>query len=347
MAVSTRLIRGRIKSITNTRKITKAMELVAAAKMRKSVASTLATRPYATRASEMLALIAESGHPPRHPLLAVRKPKKILLIFVTSNKGLCGGYNANIIRHTAAALTDHDDIMSVRVRGKRIFSHPPPAIPPPSVKGEEKGGGSGAIEVITIGRKGERAVAKLGLKIIASFVQMADVPRFDEIRPVAQTALEGFAKKEYDKVAIAYTDFASAVRQEPKIRQLLPITSHELEKMLSRLAPSRTHAERTQTDADLTRNFAESSVENQSFIFEPSPAAILDVMLPQLFASQLYQAVLEASASEHSSRMLAMRNASDSAGDMIDDLTFTFNQARQAGITREIAEISAGKAVLE
>ncbi|MBI4457469.1 ATP synthase F1 subunit gamma [Candidatus Uhrbacteria bacterium] len=302
MAVSPRLIRRRIKSVTNTRKITKAMELVAASKMRKAVSAVLASRPYAAaawRAVGELAKVTESKH---HPLLARRdKIKRVLVVLFTSDRGLCGGFNAQLLKATA-------DFMK---------------------------GVPHEVDFVTVGRKGQDALRRQGAKIVATFTDLGNNPKSTDIRPIADLATSDFVAGAYDRVFIATTDFRSALVQKPVVQELLP---------LIRVAGIGKVDGQPEMSGGEDLHVAESGHE---FVFEPSPAAVLDRMLPRLVEVRLYQALLESSASEHSARMLAMRSASDAAADMIDDLTFTFNQARQAGITREIAEISSGKAALE
>jgi len=292
MAVNTRVIRRRIKSVTNTKKITKAMEMVAASKMRKAVGSVLSTRPYATLAWEMVGEISRLTDVATHPLLG--KPTKsrnaTLLILITSDRGLCGGFNAQMLKETFKFL---------------------------------RAAGGKEIDVITIGKKGGDAIRRVKKNVIASFADLTNNPRAKDVLPVARLAMDEFVAGKYESVFLAYTDYVSAIKQIPRVRQLLPIVKDE--EMAA----------------------AEKPEAGYGFMFEPNPREILEVMLPRLVETQVFQALLESAASEHSARMLAMRNASDAAGEMIDDLTFTFNQARQAAITREISEISAGKAVIE
>lgn len=279
MSSSPRLIRSRIKSVTGTKKITKAIEMVSAAKMRRSTSATIASRPYATAGGELIVRLAATGvHP--HPLLATRELKRTLLVVISSHRGLAGGFNANIIKKAVEAYGPNTD-------------------------------------VVTVGRKGEDALRRLGKPIVASFPILRDVPTALDARPLAAFVIDQFSKAIYDKVLIAYTDFVSAVVQKAQVRTLLPLSVGS-----AKTAPT-------------------------EYLFEPTPAAILDFVLPRMVETQIYQTLLESSASEHSARMMAMRNATDAATDMVDDLTFTLNQARQAGITREISEIAAGKAALE
>lgn len=304
MAVNTKIIRRRVKSIVSTKKITKAMELVAAAKMRKTVKAALATRAYAVLAQEMLSRLSQMKDLQNLTFLRAEPVKKILMVVIASNKGLCGGFNTNIFKKTVEQVGQQS-----------------------KTKVE--------IEAITVGKRAERMMKKLGLNIIAAFSPFSDAPKILEIMPLAKIVEEEFANKKYEKIIIVYTDYLSAVSQKPKIRQLLPISRTDLKEMLKGLAKQ----------AEISP--AVEPIQNIDFIFEPDPSRVLTVMLPRLLETQIYQAVLESSASEHSARMLAMRNASDAAEEMIDDLVFTLNQARQSAITREIAEISGGAAALE
>ena len=313
MPVSPRLLRRRLKSVTSTRKITKAMELVAAAKMRRATTATTSSRPYATAAWNLLLNLSSSSAPQSHPLLVVREVKRVLLIVITSHRGLAGGYNANIIRKVAEQLKNPERLVT------------------PTGSPELRPIKKPAIDVVTIGRKGEAAVRRLGYNIIASFPIASDIPGPDDLRPLAALVINEYKKGTYDKVVVAYTDFVSVMLQRAKLRQLLPVSPIDLEKTIK--------------DHVIARN--EMTKQSQEYLFEPSPSEILDFMLPRLVETQLYQSLLESTASEHSARMVAMQSATNAAGDMIDDLTFTMNQARQAGITREISEIAAGKASLE
>jgi len=310
MAVSTRIIRRRIKSVGNTRKITKAMELVAAAKMRKAVGGVLASRPYSSLAWETIRALGGTEQSRLHPLLQQReKVSRILVVLITSDRGLCGGFNAQMLKK----ITDY----------ARAEKEAP-------------------IDFITIGKRGQDALTRMNLPIIASWNGLSALPTVVDVRPVATFAMQEFLNRKYDKVVLAYTDFISSLRQAPKVRQLLPLVR----------IPGLGAAEDVAAGSELGQSETpehpaeEHFATGTEYVFEPSPFAVLDLMLPRLVETQVYQAVLESSASEQSARMLAMRNATDAAGDMIDDLSFTYNQARQAAITREIAEISAGKAAL-
>ncbi len=304
MASSTRLIRRRIKSVTNTRKITKAMELVAAAKMRKAVAAVLATRPYAEAAWRAIRELAKVTDPTLHPLLREREGTgRTLIVLFSSDRGLCGGFNAQLLR----------------TFGKFVA------------------GRTGPVDVVTVGRKGQDAARRRGLNVIATFTDLSNNPVVTDIRPIADIAIGDFVKTGgYDEVRLAFTDYRSAMTQVPHVAQLLPIVRIEgLGDVSDAVAEG------------LAAKEAKASGGANEYLFEPSPEKVLDVMLPRLVEAQIYQALLESSASEHAARMMAMRSATDAAEEMIGDLTLTYNQARQAGITREIAEISSGKAALE
>lgn len=313
MAVSTKIIKRRIKSVKNTKKITKAMELVSAAKMRRAVEAVLNTRSYSSLAWELLLHLSAIREQVSLPLLEMRKVERLLVILMTSNRGLCGSFNTNIIRKTIEQLKDPKNIARHRDGGKELD-------PAEQVD----------VSVIAVGKKGGDMVAKLGHKLLAVFVEVSDTPRLDDILPIVKMVREGYEQKQFDKVVVAYTDFKSALNQVPKLRQLLPLSTVDLEKML--------------LDAGVEEPTAKE--QETEYLFEPDKLEVLEMMLPRLVESQLFQAILESSASEHSARMMAMRNASDAAEDMVDELNLSFNKARQAGITQQIAEIAGGAAAL-
>jgi len=316
MAVNTKAIQTRIKSVQNTRKITKAMEVVAAAKMRKAVDSALNTRTYATTAWNLLVNLSKVQEK-NIPLLEVRPVKKLLMVIVTSNRGLCGSFNSNIIKKTAAQLENPQNIATQRVNDQEI-----------------KGGKELEIDVIGIGKKGVNFAKKMGYNMISSFTDISDTPKLDDALIISKIIISEYEKKTYDKVVIAYTDFKSTLNQEAKLRQVLPISERDLEKMISEIGDDNT--EKEMVKEELT-----------DYLFEPNKTEVLKIILPRLVESQVFQALLESAASEHSSRMMAMRTASDAADDMIKELNLNFNKARQAAITQEISEIVGGAAALE
>lgn len=289
-------IKKRIKSVSNTRQVTKAMEAVSASKMKKSTDRALTSRDYSSLGWQLINNLAKVTDEKSHPLLKrADKVENLLVIFITSDKGLCGGFNAQVIRQMESFLKENED--------KKI-------------------------DVLAIGKKGQKVLKKLNKEILGAYEGFSEDPSVAQLRPIAQTALEEFISGKYDQVNIVFTDFKSAISQEPIVRQLLPLESFE--ELVGR------EKDKEEVKEDLTE-----------YIFEPSPKKLLDAILPRLVETQIFQAMLESAASEHSARMMAMKNATDAANDMINELTLTFNQARQAAITQEIAEISAGSAALE
>ncbi|MDQ1284462.1 MAG: F-type H+-transporting ATPase subunit gamma, partial [Patescibacteria group bacterium] len=188
------------------------------------------------------------------------------------------------------------------------------------------------IDFITIGKKGESVIRKLGKEIVATFPELTYLPKIEAVRAVAKVAIDDYIAKKYDKVVVAYTDYVSAVIQQPKIRQILPISKIDIEKMIA--------------DIDVHAQELGIKEPKMEYKIEPSPAEVLEYILPRLIEMQIYHAILESNASKESARMLAMRNATDAAGEMADNLTLMYNQIRQSKITQEIAEISAGAAAL-
>ncbi|MFA4954672.1 MAG: ATP synthase F1 subunit gamma [Patescibacteria group bacterium] len=296
MAVSTRLIRRRIKSVANTRKITKAMELVSAAKMRKTVQLTLSSRAYAATIRKVVESVRGHVDPRLHALLAGRgQAKNSLLVIASSDRGLCGGFNAQIVKKSLEFLKTRTETVSI----------------------------------VTVGKRAEQAARRANYPIVAAFESISNAPSFERTRPVGDLLYGEFVAGRCDRVFMAFTDFKNAVTQIPLIEQLLPIVpENELGKNDTGFEP-------------------DELADEPRMLFEPDARQLLDTLLPRLLEMRVYQALLESTASEHSARTAAMRSATDNASDMLEDLTFTFNQARQSTITREISEISAGKAALE
>ena len=318
MPVNTKAIKRRIKSVGNTKKITKAMEMISAVKMRKAVEAAVNTRTYATLAWDLLVKLAK-GERDVLPLLTVRPVKKLLVILITSNRGMCGSFNSNIIRKTAEQLKDPRNISRHRMGNETLE-------PENEVE----------VDVIGVGKKGADFAKKMKYNLIASYSDFSDTPTLNDISPISKMIVEAYEKQQYDKVVVAYTDYKSAVIQTAKLRQVLPISEHDLEKMINDINSS----------SELRTPNSELSIEVDDYLFEPDTTEVLRIILPRLVETQVYQATLESAASEHSARMMAMRNASDSAEDMIKELNLNFNKARQAGITQEIAEIAGGAAAL-
>ncbi len=301
MAISTKILKSRIKSIQNTMKITKAMELVAATKMRKAVNQVLASRSYSDLAWDILTRIKSKTNSKWHPLLNdIKQPKRVLLVVISSNRGLCGGYNTQLSREVTRYI---------RAREESTF------------------------ELALVGKKARSLLSIFGDHIIADFIKEDVITQINEIFSLSHFILDDFTKLKYDAVVVAYTDFISSLKQIPRLRQLLPIQGKD--EYLGEI-----DTKQSTFKSQMKKNGSE-------YLFEPDAERVLNQLLPRLIEIQLYQAYLEANASEHAARMMAMRSASDAASDLIFDLQLNFNQARQAAITREIAEISAGKAVLE
>lgn len=305
----TKEISRRIKSIGNTKKITRAMEMVAAAKMRKAVEAVLRTRTYANLSWETvmhLSMMADGKSESVHPLLTKRpETKKAAIILISSNRGLCGGYNTNILNKVKESIKRH------------------PEVP---------------VEFILVGKKGA-AVYSQNYAVAAEFPKSDVLTDAREVVPIVNMAVTDFLSGKYDKVFVAYTDFVSAVKQVPRVKQLLPVNMEE-DDYLGIVADPKVSVTKQLISEKKEKHLAPKA--GYDFIFEPSPSEVLDKIIPRLLEVQVYQAILEANASEHSASMSAMHQATEAATDMVKELTLYYNKARQAGITAEIAEISAG-----
>lgn len=316
MASGTRELKRRIKSIGNTKKITKAMEMVSAAKMRKAVSNVLATRDYSNLAWATILHLAKKTEAQNHYLLQKRDPiKNVALIVISSNRGLCAGFNSNIVQKAIDSIKKHN-------------------------KTVEK------TDVITLGSKGRDSLISKNYKIIADFEKQDITTSSDEISALVHMIMSDFKEKKYDKIMVAYTDFVSSIKQVARVKQLLPIQD-EQDEYLGVVGKSAGIETTSEFIKEKKERYLKKGSYSYEYIFEPNAREVLEQMMPRLLEVQIYQAVLESDASEHSARMLAMRNASDAATDMIDNLSLVYNQARQAAITQEIAEISSGAAALE
>jgi F-type H+-transporting ATPase subunit gamma len=289
---SLRDIRGRIRSVQNTRKITKAYQVVSATKLRRAQQAVQTARPYAEKMLEVLETTSERATEYRHPFLQKRDGDRAVVILLTTDKGLCGAINVNAIRAANRHLVDN------HLKGRWV----------------------------TIGKKGRDFLARFGRDIIADASELGDNPAFAAILPAITVALQEYEKGEADTVLLVYEKWISTLRQEPTVRTLLPIEipKRQPEGGRGTAAPSAT--------AD--------------YIYEPSAEEVLDALLPRYVETQVYQAVLENKASEWSARMIAMQNATDAAGELIDSLTLFMNKVRQAMITTELMEIVGGAEAL-
>jgi len=303
----TKEIKRRIKSVKNTKKITKAMELVAASKMKRAVAATLASRLYAEYSWEILTSIVrnmeDSLKDQTHPFFVQRPVKNILLVLITSNRGLCGSYNAQVVKKALSVIRANPGIN---------------------------------VDVVAIGKKGDTAMRRIGKNVIATFTELPAHITVSDTSPVSQVIFEEYKKGAYDKVLIAYTQFTSPLVQTPSIKQVLPVSRAELKELIDELALIRNTEGKTEQPLQVDKKI--------NYLFEGNQEKFMERLVEKLVEVQRYQMFLESDASEQSSRMVAMKNASEASGEMIDDLTLVFNKARQSNITREISEISAGMA---
>lgn len=313
----TKEIKRRIKSVKNTKKITKAMELVAAAKMKKSVSSALSSRLYAEYSWEVLNSIAKNTEKITHPLFLERELKNILLVVVSSNRGLCGAYNTQVIKKVLSLLKNQNKEIN--------------------------------IDVVTIGKKGDTMMHRLGKNIIASFLNLPDNVSLRDVMSISEFVINEYNLLRYDKVLLAYTDFVSALSQKPNIKQVVPVSKTSLKDLIETLGPARNDFSITDAGENNLKTSEEKVLEKTGekiteYLFEGDKEKFIGSLAEKIIRMQIYQMILESNASEQSSRMVAMKNASEAAGEMIDDLTLVFNKARQSNITREISEISAGMA---
>ena len=277
---SQRDIRRRIGSVRNIKQITRAMQFVAASKLKRAQDATLAARPYSEKLDEVLADLAAVLSGEDHPLLAERSGGKRLIVLITTDRPLAGPLNTNIVRFVSRDIIDNP----------------------------------GDLSVVTIGRKGRDAMRRAGVPLEAHFATFGDRPTFADVIPVARLLTDDFLSGAIDRVDIVYSHWVSTLVQRPTLLTILPVQPAE--------------------DTE--------GIPGNQFIFEPSAAEVLQQLLPRYVATRLFQAVLEAKASEESSRMVAMKNATENAEELIEDLTLSYNKVRQANITREMIEIASG-----
>ena len=314
---NTKEIQRRIKSVQNTRKITSAMEMVAATKMKRAAEAVLATRTYANLSWETILNLSQvNGVASMHPLLTRReKVKKVGVILITSNRGLCGGFNNKIIQKA------HDSVLK----------HP-----------YNKDNEPIETEFILMGKRGRAIYKYYGYNIAAEFDKPDLAGTVNEVAPVAQMAVNDFLAEKYDKIMVAYTDYVSASVQVPRVKQILPVDIEAQDEYLGIMGQDTRVGVDKEYMEQKSEKHASTGDHTQEYTFEPSPREVLDEMVPRLVEVQLLQALLESNASEHSARMNAMHQATDSANEIVHDLTLYYNKARQAAITSEISEISAG-----
>ena len=283
--ISPRLLRHRIRSIQSTAKITKAMEMIATAKMKRAQEQAVSGRPYNDKIIQLISDLAveSSNEGPLHPLLENRSSvKKITIVHVTSDRGLCGGLNTNMNRLTGNFVLEQN-------------------IP---------------VSIISVGRKGRDFMLRSGREVKAEF-SMSDRPTMFETLPISRIIMDEYTNKQIDMVYLAYTKFVSMLAQRPTLELLLPI-----------------------------KPAAFAKTETTEYIYEPDPKFVLEGLLPRFVEMRTFHAILEAVASEHSARMIAMRNATDNANEIVEGLTLTLNKARQEMITTELLDIIGGVEVL-
>jgi F-type H+-transporting ATPase subunit gamma len=280
-----RKVRRRIRGVQNIAKITRAMEMIAASKMRKAQERGLAGRPYSQKIEQVIAdLAALPNIGLQHPLLQRRPVQNIAVLHITPDRGLCGGLNANLNRRLGSFILEQ----KVPVR------------------------------VIAVGRKGRDFAVRSGCDMCAEFTQIGDQPRFLDTLPVSNIVIDDYSKGAIDMVYVSYAQFVSTMVQKPAMKQLLPVEP-----------------------AVIPRG------ENVDYIYEPGATEVLGGLLPRFVEMEIYHAILESIASEQSARMVAMRNATDSANELIGDLTLLYNKARQEAITKELLDITGGVVALE
>jgi len=299
-------IKKRIKSVANTQQITKAMEVVSATKMRKSQDLALKARPYAFAAFELLASAAtrpaDGGVSALPQLLTGNKSNKTLAIIIASDKGLAGSLNANVMRKAHAVIND--------LKAK------------------------GDLDIATVGKKATAYFSFRKFPIAKEFVGHGDYVDITEMNELHDFISEKFLDKTYGKVVFVYTNFLSTLRQEPVVRQVLPVARENLYEMIEGLVPQKGKYSELRT-----KNL---ELDPEPYLYEPSRERVLQELTDRLFKMTLYHIQLESNASEHSARMVAMKTASDNAGEIVDDLTLIYNKGRQAKITQEIMEITSG-----
>lgn len=291
-------VRNRIKSVKNISQITRALEAVSASRVRKAQARVMASRAFAEKAWEILVNLQNSTGV-SHPLLTPREDlKKVMVILITSDRGLAGSYNTNVMR--------------VAERFEERVGVP--------------------VEYVTVGRKGRDSFIRARKNVVAEFADLTSDVTVADLAPIARLAMDSFLSGSVDEVVIAYTDFVTMLSQQPVVRVWMPLS---------------TNSNASRVASDLVKAGPTVSTSGLSYDYEPNAAAVLDEIVPRFTELQLYQALLEAQASEHAARMAAMRNATDNASQLVADLTLDYNKARQAAITNEILDIVGGANALQ
>ncbi len=295
---ATKEVKRRIKLVKTTSQITRAMELVAATKMRKAESDAKGTRPYSSHARKILRSLVGRAEKKDSAFLRTNEKGRILALVITPDRGLCGSLSTNVLRETNALLSQFPK--------------------------EE-------IDVMAIGKRGADVLRRQGYNIIAAATRLDWKPRVFDIRTFAKIALDGYEAEKYKKVYLVFSNFISSSQQKPMMRALLPFSSEGSEQMAKVVGAE---AESVVPDTDT----------KYLYLIEPSPEEVLPVVIRNLVEMEIFQALLESNASEHSARMLAMHSATENAKDLMNDLSLSYNRIRQESITRELAEISASAA---
>ena len=282
-------IRGQIKSFENTKKITKAMEMVSVSKMRKAQERMRAARPYSDKIRNIAAHLGQANPEYVHPFMKLNDSKTAGLIVVTTDKGLCGGLNTNVLRSVTTKLRELQD------QGV-------------------------AMEAVAIGNKGLGFLNRVGAKVVSQVTQLGDRPHLEKLIGPVKVLLDAYAEGRINAVYLSYTKFINTVKQEPVVEQLLPLKADALK--------------------------ADAGQHSWDYIYEPDAQSVIDELLVRYVESLIYQAVAENMASEHSARMVAMKAATDNAGNVIGELKLVYNKTRQAAITKELSEIVSGAAAI-
>lgn len=304
-------LKKRLKSVNNINKITKAMEMVSATKMRKAQQIALDSRPYAFAALDLLANVSLIKKEAPELLLERKEIKKVLFILVASDKGLAGSFNSAVFKRLEAHME----------RDKEKY------------KKEEK-------FYIAIGEKASAYLAKKDVNVVKKFVQVGDFVEPKQVYPITNFIIDGYLKKKWDRVVVVSTYFKSALKQEPHIRRFLPIDFDHIADAVRKIVPER--GKFAELIKEHSVNFVPDRGKINDYLIEPSPKKVLEDLSRHLCFMEMYHLILEANASEHSARRMAMKAASDNAKDLGDKLNLQYNKLRQSRITTEIAEISAG-----
>ena len=291
-------IKRKIQSTKSTAQITKAMEMISASKMKKSQVAALMARPYAEAALHILENVSESVGLEKHALLKKREVNNLCIFVITSDKGLCGGLNSNVLRSAQKIIDGNKD--------KNI-------------------------SIVTIGKKAENYFKTKNANVVAVFNKIGDSVELKETLPISKLLMDDFTDKKFDAGIAVYTNFVSTLKQYAEVKTVLPLTKKSLEKTIKEIGDM--------TEREDKNKNGDNNIE---YKFEPSPEKVLRSLLPSLIETQIYHIILESNASEHSARMVAMKNATDSAEDMLDELNLTYNYIRQQKITQEMSEITAG-----